>query len=93
MHKSMLERYIENRKDSDPKFKEDFEKGFEEYKEKQEQIVEDIKEFQEKIDYNDDGSNVVKCVSCNLLYPEEEIDEDSGICFYCNVFLDHEVVS
>ena len=94
MWTKLLEKYIEERKESDEKFREDFEEGFEKFKNDPNMyktVAEDIRLMYGKLGEITDLENTVYCSSCGLPYSKEEIDNKTGECFYCKVFLEHDL--
>jgi len=95
MQESLMNRYIKERKIVDAKFKEDFDKEFEKFKQNDkmyQSLLNDLKELQEEHKRSIDGSNAEKCSCCGMLFAEEELDEETKECFYCKVFLKHDII-
>jgi len=96
MTEKLLKEYVEARSILDEQFRIDFEKGFKKFKQDPKiykTIINELDQLHLENKRNVEGSNIAKCSSCGVLFAEEELDEVTKECFYCKIFLKHDILS
>jgi|APSaa5957512622_1039677.scaffolds.fasta_scaffold90216_2 hypothetical protein len=96
MPKNLIKQYIKQRELVDPEFAKDFEDGLREFKKNKDIYKGLLNELKNrKSNHKNEGNTQISkaiCNICGIELSENEIDESTGECFICSVFLKHKLI-